>query len=165
MAYRYQFLSRDQFPQIHQTFLEAFAEYYVDTSGVTETMLYNRAVKNGVDFDVSVGAFDADRMVAMTRVGLDDWGGAPAAFDREVCAGLLVYYPLINWITTLVVKRDRRRCGVASALLDHFAAARPSGEAVVKLVNIDHNDAATLALLEKAGCEPLVRQFEMELTL
>jgi len=289
MAYNYRFLSRDQFPQVHKTFLEAFAEYYVDTSGVTEEMLYNRAVKNGVEFGVSVGAFDGDRMVAMTIVGLDDWKGAPAAFDigtgvvpdyrgkgvakemfefavprlrergverfvleviqdnhpaikayetvgfrvtrefdcfqwdlervvnadgpgspmeirpasrdrldefkphlewrpswevsfpsigripdevavfgafeGEACVGLLIYYPLLNWITTLVVKHDRRRRGVGSALLEHFARERPGGQPVVRLVNIEHTDEATLSLLEKAGCEPLVRQFEMELTL
>jgi ribosomal protein S18 acetylase RimI-like enzyme len=289
MAYRYRFLSRDQFPQIHQTFVEAFADYYVDTSGVTETVWYHRALKNGVDFDVSVGAFDGDRMVAMTLVGLDDWRGIPAAydigtgvipghqgrgvagamfdlaaarlrergvrrfvleviqdnkpaikayeaagfrvtrefdcfqwdldravsmgtsnsqwkmrpvprdrleefephldwlpswensfssirripddvfslgaFDKDECVGLLVYYPLINWINTLVVKRDHRRRGVASALLDQFAAVRPGGETVVKLANIAREDLATLVLLEKAGCELHVRQFEMELEL
>ena len=289
MAYRYEFLSQDQFPQIHQTFREAFAEYYVDTSGVTETMLYNRAVKNGVDFGVSVGAFKGDRMVAITLVGLDEWKSAPAAFDigtgvvpghrrkgvardmfdfaaarlrergvarfileviqenepaikayraagfrvtrefvcfhwhpggaewagasnpalemrpvstdrlaefephlewlpswensfaairripddvaawgafeRSECVGLLVYYPLINWITTLVVKRERRRRGVATALMRQFAAARPGGSAAVRLVNVDHGDSATLALLRKVGCEPLVRQYEMELQL
>ncbi|MGD8413738.1 MAG: GNAT family N-acetyltransferase, partial [Candidatus Latescibacterota bacterium] len=81
MAYRYRFLTRDQFPQIHQAFLQAFADYYVETGGITEEVLYNRAVKNGVDFSVSVGAFDAERLVAMTLVGLDQWKGATAAFD------------------------------------------------------------------------------------
>jgi len=289
MSYSYRFLSRDQFPQVHKTFLEAFAEYYVDTSGVTEEMLYNRAVKNGLQFGVSVGAFDGDRMVAMTMVGLDDWKGSPAAFDIgtgvvpdhrgkgvakemfefavpqlrergverfvleviqdnqpaikayeavgfrvtrefdcfqwdlervvsaegagspmeirpasrnrldefrshlewrpswensfssirripdqvdvyearecEECTGLLVYYPLMNWITTLVVKRDRRRRGVGSALLEQFARERPGGQSSVRLVNIEHTDEATLSLLDKAGCELLVRQFEMELAL
>ena len=87
------------------------------------------------------------------------------AFEDEACVGLLIYYPLINWITTLVVKRDRRRRGVGSALLEQFARERPGGPSVVKLVNIEHTDEATLSLLQKAGCEPLVRQFEMELKL
>ena len=289
MSYSYRFLTPDQFPQVHKTFLLAFADYYVDTGGVTEEMLCNRAVKNGVQFDASVGAFDGDRMVAMTIIGLDDWKGAPAAFDigtgvvpghrgrgvaREMfdfavprlrergvdrfvleviqdnrpaikayesvgfgvtrefdcfqwdlerafaeddagatvevrpssrdrldefeshlewrpswensfasigripdevlvyeavdggeCPGLLVYYPLINWITTLVVKRDHRRRGLASALLRHFARERPGGQSSVRLVNVDHTDEATISLLEHAGCELLVRQFEMELTL
>jgi ribosomal protein S18 acetylase RimI-like enzyme len=87
------------------------------------------------------------------------------AFEGEACAGLLVYYPLMNWITTLVVKRDRRRRGVGSALLEQFARERPGGQSSVRLVNIEHTDEATLSLLERAGCELLVRQFEMELTL
>jgi ribosomal protein S18 acetylase RimI-like enzyme len=289
MAYRYRFLSPDQFPQVHQTFLEAFADYYVETGGVTEEVLYNRAVKNGVEFSASVGAFDGDRMVAMTMVGLDQWRGATAAFDigtgvvpehrgqgvakdmfqfalprlrelgatrfvleviqenqpaikaykavgfqvtrefdcfqweldmtagalepapdveiRELerdsldpfeahlewhpswensfasirripdevrvfgahaageCVGLLAYYPGTNWITTLVVKRNHRRRGVASALLEWFARRRPGAQTIVRLVNIDRGDRATVLLLEKAGCELLVRQFEMELAL
>jgi ribosomal protein S18 acetylase RimI-like enzyme len=289
MAYRYRFLTRDQFPQIHQAFLQAFADYYVETGGITEEVLYNRAVKNGVDFSVSVGAFDAERLVAMTLVGLDQWKGATAAFDigtgvvpghrgrgvakemfqfalprlrergatrfvleviqenqpaikaykavgfevtREFdcfrwelargggaldpapdvdirreerdsldsfeahldwrpswensfssirripddvrlfgaysageCVGLLVYYPGTNWVMTFVVKRNRRRRGVGSALLDWFARRRPGVQPVVRLVNIDRNDLATVSLLQKAGCELLIRQFEMELTL
>jgi ribosomal protein S18 acetylase RimI-like enzyme len=289
MAYRYRFLTRDQFPQIHRAFLEAFADYYVETGGVTEEVLYNRAVKNSVDFGASVGAFDGDRLVGMTLVGVDRWRGETAAFDigtgvvpghrgkgvaremfrfalprlRELgstrfvleviqenqpaikayksigfevtrefdcfqwdlnrasgalnpspdveirrverdsldafeshlewhpswensfssirripddlrvfgaytsgeCAGLLVYYPGTNWVTTLVVKRDRRRRRVGSALLDWFARERPGAQPVVRLVNIDRGDRATVSLLEKAGCELLVRQFEMELAL
>jgi ribosomal protein S18 acetylase RimI-like enzyme len=289
MSYRYQFLSREQFPQIHGTFREAFADYYVDTSGMTETVLYNRAVKNGVDFEASVGAFEGDRMVAVTVVGLDQWKGAPAAFDiatgvvpghrgkgvagemfefasgrlrergvarfvleviqenepaikayeaagfratrefdcfhwsryagaannsggmppsfqiqpvsrdrlaefethvdwrpswensfasirripdavtvygafdGDACVGLLIYYPLIGWITTLVVKRNHRRRGVATALLEHCARERPGGKTIVKVVNVDHRDTGMLSLLKTVGFELLIRQYEMEL--
>ncbi len=289
MSYQYRFLSRELFPRVHQTFREAFADYYVDTSGVTESVLFNRAVKNGVDFDVSVGAFDGERMVAVTIVGRDEWKGGPAAYDigtgvipghrgnglaggmldfalprlrergvkrfvleviqdnepaikvyeaagfrimREfdcfrwpldrvvsrdlpgspleiraatsdlldeisrhvewrpswensfsslrripdrLCvygaydagelAGLLVYYPALNWINTLVVKREYRRRGVATALLVHFAHERPGNETIVKFVNVDHGDKATLALLEKTGFEAHVQQYEMEMEL
>jgi ribosomal protein S18 acetylase RimI-like enzyme len=284
MDIQYEFLSNDRFPEIHRTFMEAFADYYVDTSGVTETMLYNRAIKNGVDFGLSVGAVAGDEMVGVTIVGCDRWKGVAAAFDigtgivpdyrgkgiakrmfefavpelrnrgvekfvleviqenepaikaykgagfnvtrefdcfnwkpngapqlphdirpvdrevlseleshldwrpswensfasirripddvmmygafvEDVCAGVIVYYPLINWITTLVVKREYRRRGVATALLAHFARKRPEGIDAVKLINIDHSDTATLALLANVGVEPIVQQFEMELDL
>jgi ribosomal protein S18 acetylase RimI-like enzyme len=270
--------------------MEAFADYYVDTSGVTEQLLLNRAIKNGVDFELSVGAFDDERMVAVTIIGLDAWKGVSAAYDigtgvipdyrgqgiaramfdfalpklrdrsverfvleviqdnapaikayqatgfevtrefdcfqwrpadnrvdaepviplqirsvdREYltefqehlewspswensfsslrripdrvtaygafvddnrCAGLLVYYPLINWITTLVVKRDIRQMGLATALLAHFAENLADSVPMVKLVNVDRSDRAMLRLLEKNGFELLVRQFEMEMSL
>jgi ribosomal protein S18 acetylase RimI-like enzyme len=292
LGLEYAFLSRDRFPQIHRTFREAFADYYVDTSGVTKELLYNRAVKNGVDFESTVGAFDGDRMVAVTIVGVDEWKGQACAYDigtgvipayrgrgvarrmfdfvapvlrdrgvrtfvleviqenepaikayraagfevtREFdcfrwsldrvrlesrpripleirpverdgleefaghldwqpswensfssirripdslklygaftgnrfarCVGLLVYYPLLNWITTLVVKTDLRRNGVATSLLSHFARRPPGGVQIVNLVNVDHSDAGMLSLLEKSGFEPYVRQFEMECEL
>jgi ribosomal protein S18 acetylase RimI-like enzyme len=284
MEVQYEFLSRDRFPDIHETFMEAFADYYVDFSGVTETMLYNRAIKNGVDFSLSVGAVAGGKMVGVTIVGRDRWKGTEAAYDigtgivpgyrgkgiakrmfefavpelrsrgvekfvleviqenepaikaykgvgfnvtrefdcftwkprgaphlshdirpvdrgvlsqleshldwrpswensfasirripdevlvygafvEDVCAGAIVYYPLINWITTLVVKREHRRRGVAKALLAHFAKNPPEGVDAVKLVNIDHSDTATLALLAAVGVEPVVQQFEMEMDL
>jgi ribosomal protein S18 acetylase RimI-like enzyme len=289
MSYQFRFLSQELFPRVHETFREAFADYYVDTSGITESILFNRVIKNGVDFETSVGAFDGERMVAVTIVGRDEWKGAPAAYDigtgvvpghrgkglaggmfdfalprlresgvkrfvleviqenepaikayeragfeiarefdcfkwpldtvvsrdlpgspleirtapRELLdditrhvewrpswensfsslrripdrlcvygaydegmlAGLLVYYPALNWINTLVVKREYRRRGVATALLVHFAHERPGDRTVVKFVNVDHSDRATLALLEKTGFELHVRQYEMELEL
>jgi ribosomal protein S18 acetylase RimI-like enzyme len=290
MSYRFSFLSRGVFPQIYRTFMEAFADYHVDTSFLTEVMLLNRALKNGVDFESSVGAFDGDEMVGVTIVGLDDWKGVSAAYDigtgiipthrgkglagrmfefcvprlrdrgvkrfvleviqenepaikayaaagfkvtREFdcfqwrrddspaqpgrrgpleirpvdrdrltqfeehldwppswensfasirripdevtmygafsgdngCIGLLAYYPLINWITTLVVHRNHRKKGVATALLSHFAELHRDTVPYVKLANVDHSDTATLSLLEKTGFELTVRQFEMELEL
>lgn len=292
MSYRFLFLSQNVFPTIYRTFMEAFADYYIDTSFITEEMLYNRAVKNGVDFQSSIGAFDGEEMVGVTIVGLDEWRGVSAAYDigtgivpahrgkgiagrmfdfgvprlrergvkrfvleviqenepairaykaagfqvtREFdcfqwkldrarpgqdvrarlkirpvdrdrlgefethldwppswensfasvrripdevvlygafdggrpseCVGLLVYYPLINWITTLVVRRDRRRKGVATALLSYFAEHHREAAPLVKLPNVDHSDKAMFSLLKKMGFELTVRQFEMEFEL
>jgi ribosomal protein S18 acetylase RimI-like enzyme len=96
---------------------------------------------------------------------IPDRVAAYGAFDGRLCTGILVYYPLIRWITTLVVKRERRRGGVASALLGHFASAPPDGVEIVRLANVDHDDRATLTLLNKMGFDLHARQFEMELTL
>jgi ribosomal protein S18 acetylase RimI-like enzyme len=270
--------------------MEAFGDYYVDMGGVTEQVLFNRATKNGVAFELSVGAFDDERMVAVTIVGVDTWKGLKAAYDigtgvipgyrgqgiaramfdfvwpklrdrgverfvleviqdnapsikaykstgfevtrefdcfqwkpadnrveteaviplqmRSVdrdylnefqehldwwpswensissiqripdrvnaygafvdenrCVGLLVYYPLMNWITTLVVKRSIRKMGVATALLAHFTEQFADSLPMVKLANVERSDRATLNLLEKNGFELSVRQFEMELSL
>ncbi|UCD62853.1 MAG: hypothetical protein JSW34_08790 [Candidatus Zixiibacteriota bacterium] len=75
------FLSQKQFPQIARTFDEAFADYYLKSTRKADQWLYNRGVKNAVQYDCSVGAFDGDRMVGFTLVGIDDWQGRPAAFD------------------------------------------------------------------------------------
>ncbi len=74
-------LDRVSRQQIHRTFQEAFSDYAVDMSSLTEERLRVRCVKNGVDWDASVGAFDGDRMVGFTLIGIDDWQGSLGAFD------------------------------------------------------------------------------------
>lgn len=67
--------------QLLRTWLEAFADYAVDMSGVTEKLINCRCIKNNVDFDISVGAFDDARMVGFTLIGVDRWQDELAAFD------------------------------------------------------------------------------------
>lgn len=74
-------LARVSRQQIHRTFQEAFADYAMDMSSLTEERLRVRCVKNGVDWDASVGAFDGDRMVGFTLIGIDKWQGGLGAFD------------------------------------------------------------------------------------
>lgn len=67
--------------QLFQAHCEAFSDYAVDMSYMTEERIGIRAVKNNVDFDLSVGVFDGERMVGFTLIGVDRWQGALAAFD------------------------------------------------------------------------------------
>ncbi|NIO28674.1 MAG: GNAT family N-acetyltransferase [Candidatus Latescibacteria bacterium] len=289
MAFHYSFLTRDHFPLVYRTFVEAFADYYVDASYVTREVLLNRAIKNGVEFESSVGVFDKKKMVGFTIIGIDVWNDSLSAFDagtgiipaykgkgiakqmfdfavprlrekgvskflleviqanepavrayrkagfvitREfdcfelniesanlyaasklplevkplgksglaefsehidwqpswensfasieripdrveiygafvegICGGLLVYYPLINWIMSLVVKREYRRKGIATSLVSHFVKTSPSDVSVVKLINVDHSDEGMLKLLEKLRFKLTVKQYEMECSL
>ena len=81
MKLRYAHLSRSRYPQIFNAFVEAFADYTVSMSYLTQESLLNRWTKNAVDFTASVGAFDGDRLVGFTMLGIDEWMGNPAAFD------------------------------------------------------------------------------------
>jgi len=81
MKLHYAHLSRWHYPQIFNTFVEAFADYAVSMSYMTRESLLGRWVKNAVDFKASVGAFDGERLVGFTMLGIDDWMGRPAAFD------------------------------------------------------------------------------------
>ncbi|MHB8054044.1 MAG: hypothetical protein ACYDH3_02160 [Candidatus Aminicenantales bacterium] len=58
-----------------------------------------------------------------------------------------------------------RRRGIATRLLARLLGDLSGGPAAVKLVNADHADPATSALLEKTGFEIYARQYEMELNL
>ncbi len=67
--------------QIHRAFLEAFADYAMDASGTTEERLLLRMKKNAVDYDISPGLYDDDRLVGFTLIGVDTWGGSLSAYD------------------------------------------------------------------------------------
>ncbi len=81
MDVQLRFLGGTPFPAIHRAMQEAFADYALDMSYMTEEVLRHRAAKNGVGLDCSVGAFSGGRLVGLTLVGIGPWGGASAAFD------------------------------------------------------------------------------------
>jgi ribosomal protein S18 acetylase RimI-like enzyme len=122
--------------QLHRTWQEAFSDYAVDMSYMTEERIRVRAVKNDVDFDLSVGAFDGDRMVGFTLIGIGDWEGERAAFD----AG------------TGIVPGYRGR-GLAREMFDHaIPGLRARGVTRFLLEVIQSNEAAIRAY-RKAGFE------------
>ena len=81
MALEFASLSDQPFSRIHDAFLEAFADYHLDMSYLTQERLENRMIKNGVDYEASVGAFAAGRLVGFTLIGLDHVDGVASAFD------------------------------------------------------------------------------------
>ncbi|KPK59447.1 MAG: hypothetical protein AMS21_09970 [Gemmatimonas sp. SG8_38_2] len=81
MPYRIAFLTRSSLPDVYSTFVEAFSDYALDMSYMTEKAFENRAIKNGIDFECSVGAYEDDRMIGYTLIGLDVWSGSFSAFD------------------------------------------------------------------------------------
>jgi ribosomal protein S18 acetylase RimI-like enzyme len=80
-------------------------------------------------------------------------------------AGLLVYYPALGWILSLVVVRPNRRCGIGTAMLRHLISQLQADVSVIKALNVDHADEGMIALLRRLGFEPYVSQFEMQLSL
>ncbi len=87
MDYEIKFLGGTPFGTIHEAMTEAFADYLMDMSYMTKEVLWRRAMKNGVDFACSPGAFQDGRLVGLTLVGLGTWAGEPAAFDA--CTGIV----------------------------------------------------------------------------
>ncbi len=68
--------------KLHAAFLEAFADYSMGSAAdLPEDRLLLRMKKNAVDYALSVGANDGDRLVGFTLVGLDRWGRAMTAYD------------------------------------------------------------------------------------
>lgn len=68
--------------RLHAAFLEAFADYAMGSAAdLPEARLLLRMKKNAVDYALSVGAYEGDRLVGFTLVGIDRWGGALTAYD------------------------------------------------------------------------------------
>jgi len=81
LSVQYRHLTVKDFPRAHATMVEAFADYQVDMSYMTSKRSWLRNLKSGVHYDCSVGAFDGEKLVGVTIVGLDDRQGEKAAFD------------------------------------------------------------------------------------
>ena len=274
---------------VYQVFMQAFSDYLLDISHVTEYSFRNRAIKNGVDLNQSVGAFSDGALVGFTLVGLDHIdeslcaydavtgiikeyrgkGIASAMFDflaprllrsgverftlevlkentpavrayqkagfqvtreldsyelllenasldlttddlvefftvskndlsayqafldwqpswenslssiqripNEVTlvgaryqgsnAGILVYYPMLNWILCLAVKQAFRRKKIASHMLAYLIDSMGDDLQKVRLINVQHSDQGMIQFLSNVGFQYTVGQYEMGLAL
>jgi ribosomal protein S18 acetylase RimI-like enzyme len=87
------------------------------------------------------------------------------AFVDGKCVGEIIYYPLIRWLVSLVVKPEYRRRGLATALLEHLVQQLEPGWPHVKLTNVLSTDKATSRCLANYGFTIFTRQYEMALDL
>lgn len=76
----YRPLTEADFPAFYQATLAAFADYAVPYQP-TEDSVRRMLVINGVDYDLSVGAFDGDRMVGFTINAAGEWNGKRTVYD------------------------------------------------------------------------------------
>ena len=77
----YRFLNRDDLPQLHRAYVESFADYAIKIQPTLE-QISRVLTRNGLRWDISAGAFDADaRMIAFTANGFDQWLDQPTAYD------------------------------------------------------------------------------------
>jgi ribosomal protein S18 acetylase RimI-like enzyme len=87
-----------------------------------------------------------------------------ARYARER-AGLLVYYPTLNWIMCLAVDRPYRRRGIASALLRDLKQRLGGSVPLVKMIAVEHADSGMLRFLKQAGFEGYTALYEMRMEL
>ncbi len=118
MRHTFASLEHEPFPRLYATFQEAFADYGISQSTVTEERLRNRMVKNGVDYAASFGSFDGGRMTGLMLVGRGEWRGHAAAFDA--LTGVVPGYRgrgIGGYLFERVVARLREQ-GVATFVLE-----------------------------------------------
>ena len=68
----YRFLTNDESAALYQCFLAAFSDYLVDMR-TTEEQFAQRLTRDGVELELSAGAFMADEMIGFYMNGLGSW--------------------------------------------------------------------------------------------
>jgi ribosomal protein S18 acetylase RimI-like enzyme len=76
--------------------------------------------------------------------------------------GLIVYYPTLNWIMSLLVHPDYQEMGVKSELLQHLIKKLDDKPEVIKMINVQHDDETFIQFLLNSGFDIYTRQFEMK---
>jgi ribosomal protein S18 acetylase RimI-like enzyme len=79
--------------------------------------------------------------------------------------GLVVYYPTLNWIMTLLVDPKFRRMGVGSTLMKKLIDEINGKSDNVKFLNIQSEDEDLIGFLKASGFTLLTGQFEMKYDL
>ena len=74
------FLNAEYFPQLYETFTEAFSDY-VYPFALTETQFQNHIALNAVDLDQTIGCIDDGRLVGFSLNGFGLWDGKETVYD------------------------------------------------------------------------------------
>src|SRR5689334_22240817 len=129
----YRLLTAADFSSLYKCFLEAFSDYQVDMQ-MSEQQFAQRLTRDGVQLEMSAGAFDDDRMIGFYMNAIGDWQGSNTAYD----AG------------TGIVP-DYRGRGVAQELFA-FTVARLKGHSVSQyLLEVLTSNERAVALYRKLG--------------
>lgn len=91
--------------------------------------------------------------------------GAYGAFRDGRLDAMVVHDPVLEWFVAAVTRRERRRHGLASRLVEHAVAHAPAGTVAVRVVNVSRTDSGMAQFWLARGFESFVPQFEMELPI
>ena len=127
------FLSPADFHSLYECFLDAFSDYQISLQ-MTEEQFEQRVKRDGVELELSAGAFDGERMIGFYMNGSGMWQGKLSAYD----AG------------TGVVP-DHRRRGVAEELFA-FTVPRLKERGMTQyLLEVLTSNERAVALYRKLG--------------
>ena len=130
---KFRLLTNADFHSLYECFLEAFSDYQVSLQ-MTEEQFEQRLVRDGVELELSAGAFDDERLVGFYMNGRGIWQGKLTAYD----AG------------TGVVP-DHRRRGVAEELFDFLAPRLKEFGFTQYLLEVLTSNERAVALYRKLG--------------
>ena len=129
----YRLLSADDSTSLFECFLHGFSDYQVQLR-MTREQFEQRLVRDGVRLEISVGAFDGDRMVGFYINALGEWQGKQTAYDAGT--GVIPAY---------------RRQGIAEELFAFMAPRLREFGAEQYLLEVLTGNERALALYRKLG--------------
>jgi len=127
--------------QAYRAFMEAFADYAMDASGTKEEKMMLRMSKNSVDYAASAGAYDEDRLVGFTLIGIDEVEGSLTAYDAGT--GIIP---------------DFRGQGLAKKMFDHALPALQDRGVKRFLLEVLQGNEPAIKAYQKSGFD-IVREF------
>jgi len=129
------FLTAADFHQLYECFLDAFSDYQISLQ-MTEEQFEQRVQRDGVELELSAGAFDGERMIGFYMNGRGMWHGQETAYD----AG-----------TGVVL--DHRRRGVAIELFDFMVPRLKERGIEQYLLEVLTGNERAVKLYRKLGFE------------
>lgn len=135
----YRLLTTADFHSLYECFLEAFSDYQVSLQ-MSEGQFEQRLKRDGVELDLSAGAFDGERMIGFYMNGRGIWHGKQTAYD----AG------------TGVVP-DQRRRGVAEKLFDFIVPRLKEVGITQYLLEVLISNERAVSLYRKLGFDEVRR--------
>lgn len=129
----YRLLSANDSTSLFECFLNAFSDYQVELR-MSREQFEQRLVRDGVRLEISVGAFDGDRMVGFYINALGEWQGKQTAYDAGT--GVIPAY---------------RRQGIAEELFAFMAPRLREFGAEQYLLEVLTGNERALALYRKLG--------------
>ena len=158
----YRLLNAADFPSLYECFLTAFSDYQVDMR-MSEQQFAQRFTRDGVQLEISVGAFDHDRLIGFYMNSLGDWQGKRTAYDAGTgivpdYRGRGVAQDLFAFLVSRLKERD-----VSEYLLEVLTS---NERAVMLYRNLGFVEVRRLAVLRSMhAMEPLNDTAEVETRL
>jgi ribosomal protein S18 acetylase RimI-like enzyme len=131
----YRLLTAADFHPLYECFLEAFSDYQINLQ-MTEEQFEQRVIRDGVELELSAGAFHAERMIGFYMNGRGMWHGQATAYDAGT--GVVPAY---------------RRSGVAIQLFDFIAPRLKERGIKQYLLEVITSNERAVALYRKLGFE------------
>ncbi len=84
-----------------------------------------------------------------------------AAIEDNRPAGLLVYYPTLNWLMSIIVRREYRGRGVGNRLMQELLRRLPASHERIRALNCPRDDKGLIGFFERLGFVEFASQYEM----